>query len=336
MSSAESPSEDAAQRQARIRREKREAKIKATGNDRLAKITGLSGRPVEPAPLPPSQQAATNTSPTAHRSPTISDDPEEVDITHHPYTTSRSSSQQQPQNIPNLQDLLRFQGGPPPNGSQPGFGGGNGGPPGDEDDPIMRMMQQMLGGLGGGGGMNPDGTPADGQTPQLPPALAAMLGATGPGAGASSESLPQNTSGNLWRIVHFLAAFSLSLYILLSPSHSSSSSGSGGSSFTGTHLSRTAPPPSDETSMTNIISTPFFWIFATVELLLQSTRFMLEKGRPAQGGMVGMAANFLPEPWRGRLLLVSRYAGIWSTVVEDGMVVVFVLGCVAWWQGEVG
>ena len=37
--------ESPAQRQARQRREKRNAKIQAEGNDRLAKITGLSGRP---------------------------------------------------------------------------------------------------------------------------------------------------------------------------------------------------------------------------------------------------------------------------------------------------
>ena len=36
-----------AQRQARIRREKREAKIKAGGNERLEKITRLSGRTPE-------------------------------------------------------------------------------------------------------------------------------------------------------------------------------------------------------------------------------------------------------------------------------------------------
>ena len=39
--------ETAAQRQARIRRERREAKIKAGGSARLDKITSVSGRPIE-------------------------------------------------------------------------------------------------------------------------------------------------------------------------------------------------------------------------------------------------------------------------------------------------
>lgn len=41
--------ESPAQRSARLRREKRNAKIQAEGSDRLARITQLSGRPA-PAP----------------------------------------------------------------------------------------------------------------------------------------------------------------------------------------------------------------------------------------------------------------------------------------------
>lgn len=43
-----SSSESPAQKQARHRRERREAKIKAGGSSRLDKITQLSGRPAEP------------------------------------------------------------------------------------------------------------------------------------------------------------------------------------------------------------------------------------------------------------------------------------------------
>lgn len=48
MSEAE---ESPAQRQARLRRERREAKIKAGGTDRLDKITKLSGRTPESSKL---------------------------------------------------------------------------------------------------------------------------------------------------------------------------------------------------------------------------------------------------------------------------------------------
>ena len=44
-----SPLEESnAAKQARLRRERREAKIKAGGSARLEKITNLSGRPIEP------------------------------------------------------------------------------------------------------------------------------------------------------------------------------------------------------------------------------------------------------------------------------------------------
>jgi len=46
---ADTAEESPAQRQARLRREKRNAKISATAEDRLAKISGLSGRAVPPA-----------------------------------------------------------------------------------------------------------------------------------------------------------------------------------------------------------------------------------------------------------------------------------------------
>ena len=49
--SLDSSTESPAQKQARIRRERREAKIKAGGSARLDKITQLSGRPVEPGML---------------------------------------------------------------------------------------------------------------------------------------------------------------------------------------------------------------------------------------------------------------------------------------------
>ena len=46
--SASDGSESPTQKQARLRRERREAKIKAGGSSRLDKITQLSGRPLEP------------------------------------------------------------------------------------------------------------------------------------------------------------------------------------------------------------------------------------------------------------------------------------------------
>ena len=51
---------------------------------------------------------------------------------------------------------------------------------------------------------------------------------------------------------------------------------------------------------------------------------------------MGMVVRALPQPWKGYVMLASRYAGMVGRVAEDGLVVVFVVGAVAWWRGQVG
>jgi hypothetical protein len=44
-------------------------------------------------------------------------------------------------------------------------------------------------------------------------------------------------------------------------------------------------------------------------------------------------AGILPAPYSGYVRTVGRYSVIYSTVVSDAMVVVFVLGATSWWRG---
>ncbi len=182
-------------------------------------------------------------------------------------------------------------------------------PPGSDEPGAFGM-----GGVGGAGG--------------LPPGLAAMLGGgggvggggvggggDGDGDGMGQKTAP-STSGFLWRILHAVFALSMGAYILSTLP------------FTGSRLERL--PVSFAGGQKQI-----FYVFATVELMMQSTRFFLERGREAQGGMLGTVAGFLPEPYRGYVLLVVRYSGIWTTMVQDAMVLVFMLGVGAWWRGGI-
>lgn len=192
-------------------------------------------------------------------------------------------------------------------GQFPGMGpGGPGGPP-NADDPIMKMMQQMLGGMPGEG---PGGMPS---FPGMPP-----MGLPG-----QNSAAPADPYAYLWRIVHAVFALSLGLYIAAT------------TPFTGTKLSREMSAFANSTSSVawHESGIRFFYIFATAEVLLQTSRFFVEKGRPGQGGILGMVMGFLPEPWKGYLALVMRYSRIWTTVSADAMVCVFVLGVVAWWKG---
>lgn len=239
-------------------------------------------------------------------------DPDEVDLSTHssaariPNTYSNPNRNNAGPTEADIRALLR-NGAPQP-------GNDSGQQQGDED-PMMKMLQQLM------GGMPPTGD--DGQPGGLPPGLAAMLGGGGmPGMPGMGGPPPQQNStyAYLWRIIHALSALILGVYITLT-SHA----------FTG-DISRGGITGAGHEGGINV-----FWVFATAELVLQSSRFFLEKGAGSQlGGWMGMVAGFLPEPWKGYVTLAARYSGIWSTIVEDGMVVVFIVGAVAWWKGAVG
>ena len=247
---------------------------------------GGTNPPSATAPSPSSQE------PIAHG------DPDEVDISDHPYTPRSNNAGPTETDI---RQLLRSGAPGDKNNQQQPAGPGQVG----EEDPIMSMLQQMMGGAGG------EGADGDGG---LPPGLSAMMGG-GAGMG-SQENGKEGRSKYIWRIVHGAFALALGLYITLV------------TTFSGTKFSRTEIGNEE-------VGIRFFWMFATAEVILQSGRYFLEKGQMGQSGMLGMLAGMLPEPWRGRVVLVVRYSGIWTTVVEDAMVVVFILGVVAWYKGQV-
>ena len=191
---------------------------------------------------------------------------------------------------------------------------------GGEDDPMMKMLSQLMGGVPGGEGGAGAGEGG------LPPGLAAMLGAGGmPGLDGAPAQQTDDSYAYLWKILHAVFALFLGVYVTYTST-----------SFTGS-IKRGSPGAIiEETPERDGVN--LFFVFATAELVLQSSRFFLEKGKGGGqlGGWIGLAAGFLPEPYRGYVSLVGRYARIWGTVVEDSMVVVFVVGCVAWWKGAQG
>ncbi|KFY46669.1 hypothetical protein V494_00392 [Pseudogymnoascus sp. VKM F-4513 (FW-928)] len=303
-----------ASEQARIRRERREAKIKAGGTSRLNKITGLGGglqRDVNPTP------AAPQTSSTSHA------DPDEVDISEHFYQPPPNIRSQNATPNPNrpypglssdpsqLDDqALRAMmlGFPPPNGSsqpQPNpFGGppnpfaamGNPDVTGDPaaNDPMMAMLQQMMGGAGGEPGAMPS-------FPGLPP-----MGFPG----SDSNGAPAvKTSAYIWHIVHAIFALGFGLYIASTTAF-------------GTKDMRIA---SD-------VDLRAFYVFATVEAILQGTRFIFDRGQDSQSGIMGMVLKFLPQPFGGYLRMFMNYRSIWTTTSADAMVVVFVLVAANHWR----
>lgn len=182
---------------------------------------------------------------------------------------------------------------------------------------MAKMMQQMMGLMGGGDPNNPNagGPPQDGDPLQM---LSTMMGAMN--GGGQQQKQPNSGSAYLWRIVHAVAALGIAGYIALT------------STFNGSLLSR-----SDDLAALSGggVNSRLFYLFATVEVVLQSTRYFVEKGQLQGSGWLATIANsgFVPPPYAQYIRTVGRYATIWSTVVSDAMVVVFVLGCMAWWRG---
>jgi hypothetical protein len=187
-----------------------------------------------------------------------------------------------------------------------------GAPPGGMDgseDPMMKLMQQMMGGAGGD---------ANGQ---LPPGLAEIFGGAAGGMPGQPQQQAPSSSAYLWRIVHAIFSLSLALYVVLT------------TPFTGTKTARTTSAYSLEGGES--FGQRLFYLFATVEVVLQSSRYFIEQGQLAPSGIMGTLAQFLPMPYAGWIKVAGRYGVIYTTVVADAMVVVFVLGAMAWWKGGV-
>lgn len=185
-------------------------------------------------------------------------------------------------------------------------GAGDGAGTTGEEDPMMRMLREMMGGEGGGEA-----------------GLADLLAGGGVGGGGVQQSLrgegavPAAAAADWWRVGHAVLALVLGVWVARM------------TAFSGSRVGRAVVGDGQMGGMV-------FWVFVTAELVLQSTRFFVERGRGvgvAAGGWLGVVMGVVPEPWKGWVGLGRRYGGIYTRVVEDAMVVVFVLGAKAWWMG---
>jgi hypothetical protein len=208
-------------------------------------------------------------------------------------------------------------------GPGPGMGDFPGG-----DDPMMKMLQQMM--MGGGGPGGPGGMPnpfaaaggggGDGTNPfagMMPPGF----------PGAQQQAVIPDRYSAIWRLLHTAVALGLGLYIAIM------------TGFAGTKLERDGlgvkRALAVEDGSQTFDYTRFFWLFATAEAVLLSTRYFFDRamGAPLGGGMISMVMGFLPQPYKGYVEIAMRYGRIFSTVRSDVMMCVFVLGITSWLRG---
>ncbi|TLD29025.1 hypothetical protein PspLS_03155 [Pyricularia sp. CBS 133598] len=328
-----------ASEQARLRKERREAKIKAGGSARLNRITGLGGgfqRDPIPTATASGTDATTNTTTTASPAPAAATaptsdhaDPDEVDISSQQFPSPRrqQSQQQPPSEMSEAQlrqlmlgmDMPRGDGSAPANPFaanpflNPGLGGA-GGQPGGPEDPMLKMLQQMMGGQMPGGGAGFPGMP----------------GAAAPQQ--QQQQPPLDTYSAAWRILHLVVALGLGLYIALT------------GAFVGTLEARDAARLASDAGLSSSdldessSRARFFYMFATAEAVLLTSRFFLDRTRAPPPGILWTVAGFLPPGVKRYLETALRYGQVFSTVRSDLLVCVFVLGVCHWWRtvGVVG
>ncbi|KAI8963390.1 hypothetical protein F5Y11DRAFT_319670 [Daldinia sp. FL1419] len=334
---AEDPAAARAAEQARLRKERREAKIKAGGASRLNKISGLGGGiQRDPVPQPSSETSTPRDTSTPITKPAQAveqhGDPDEVDISQHyyePNTTARPPQSATPPNDVSeaqlrqmILGLDRQSSATPSQASQNPLGLGA---EGIDEDPMMKMLSQMMSGgsmPGGAGGANPfAGTPMEG--------LLGSLGGINPNAGPQGPSPQQQAqqaaadkSANLWRILHAVFALGLGFYVAFS------------TTFAGTLTERehSAINTADGAEMDSVERTRayFFTVFASVEALLLTTRYFLDKGREPPKGWMWTVSGFLPGRAKTYTQHALRYGQMLGTVRSDALVCVFVLGVCSW------
>ncbi|PFH56770.1 hypothetical protein XA68_16030 [Ophiocordyceps unilateralis] len=174
-----------------------------------------------------------------------------------------------------------------------------------DDDPLMKMMSQMMSGFGGGSSSPFAGMPF----PQPPP----------------QQQVPRSDGYTLFfRLLHALLGLGLGLYltsVLLAPPL-----------FTGTRAQREQQSFAASTADEERRKLVFFWVFATGEAVLLSSRFFLDKARQPPPGLLWTAVGFLPEPLKGYVSIVLRYGQFFMTVRADVLACVFVLGAACWYR----
>ncbi|KAJ5762393.1 uncharacterized protein N7511_005775 [Penicillium nucicola] len=320
--------ESPAQRSARLRRERREAKIKEGGSARLDKITSLSGRTPQseredaspspspqpsigasPSPAPPIPQFRPSPSPQLEmQSPEAQRAQQEAFLAMLQQSAQNQGQGQQPdsqaQALQAQQDAFRalLRQSAPEQGQGQGQGQAQGFGPqsNDAEDPTIKLLNSLLGAMPGGDPNAPPGAPpAGGPTPGPGSSLAAMATMAGVPpflanmlGGAAAPTEAQAKSARIWKTLHTVFALAVSFYLLF---------------LIGTSVSLFGSPPPKPATAQN----PFA-IFVTGELLLTGGKIMFG----GKSGGMGMAVQ------------------LGKDIIRDGKLLLFVLGLASWYHPE--
>ncbi|KAH9465669.1 hypothetical protein Pst134EA_013551 [Puccinia striiformis f. sp. tritici] len=320
--------EPAAPSPARLRAEARKQKILSKGNDRLAKITG-----------------AMKSSHTYPHSETekVSTEPPDVDIskldtTEKPSNTLPSSSinsnsTQQKMNLPeNLAQQLR---------SDPLMDRSsmNSSIPPNATDPMLQMMKAMGLELPNPGGMPSDqmfGTEGGMPNPMMQQAFAGL-------GGMQMGNQPGREKTWVDRIFPLLNLFTVIALVVSAvlwwnplSSYWRLLQGSGSTDQdlkVDLKAEWDALYPSGSTPAVRqaLGPAPVFWMFVTIELTLQATRWMFNWGSAPPPGLFDTLISSLPRPYSTLASTAMKYFTITSSLIDDLCLLIFGVGCAVLW-----
>ncbi|CEO60273.1 hypothetical protein PMG11_04908 [Penicillium brasilianum] len=282
------PEESPAQRAARLRRERREAKIKEGGSARLDKITSLSGR------TPQSEREEASPSPQLAVSPSPSPVPQSRPVPAPQPDTPLAESLQAQQEA--FRAMLRQVA--PDQGQQ-----------NDVEDPTLKLLENLLGAMPGDANAPPPGFSGAPGAPGAPDAAGAMPGQSAPGLspaaiasalgvppflanmlGGASQQPTENEQKTLriWKGLHAVFALGVAIYLLFIIGTSVATFGS--------------PPPKPATAQN-----PFL-IFVTGEMVLTGGRVLFGGKQAGLGMVVQLFRDIVRD---GSLVLFALGLGAW-------------------------
>ncbi|CED83682.1 hypothetical protein [Phaffia rhodozyma] len=289
--------------EARLRAEARKAKIQARGGAGLARLAstarGEEGAKLYETPPPPIRRT-TSENQVSSLPPSSSQ----------PSTFSPTPSQSQ-------QEFLSQMFG----GFPPAFDGSSPSSPSPDADPLQAMLQSLQSFSSGSGSPfpNPMGDSAGGL---FPPGF-------DPSAGTEGQqdlmySGVKSRMDRVFTIAHFLGVLGLVVFVLgwWEPTVRERRARTG---FVG-EWDRGNLAWNDKGAGVEL---PVFWAFATLSLILQTTRVMLFRSRPPPSKLLSLASPFLPflpAQLKGYLFTASRYI---SMVTQFGQDLCLLLFCVA-------
>ncbi|KAA8904523.1 hypothetical protein TRICI_005468 [Trichomonascus ciferrii] len=178
---------------------------------------------------------------------------------------------------------------------------GDGIPSERANDPLFKMLSQMQEQMGGGA---PGGTganePGMNQSDPFTSMFNAMMSGQNPmaqeqdaqAAAQQQQSKPvPSKSEAMWMVLHLVSSIVLALHVVNSP-----------------HLYAT-----------------LIWKFCTLQLVLHSSRFLLERGSPPAHSTIAMIAGYLPQPFQNYLIVAARYLQFASLIFKDLTMVLFII-----------